>query len=98
MIDVFDIAAQSAVAVMGDELSYARGAEAYRFNILIERNLQVMDESSGATQYINAASFAREEFPLSRPQDGDTITAQDRTWRVVRLVSDDGYLLTVEVR
>lgn len=99
MTDIFDIAAQSSVGLLGQEIPYTADGASKTFSILIERNLQVMDDDSGATQYINAASFAHTDFPFDRrPRDGDTIAATGRTWRVVRIVSDDGYMYTVEVR
>jgi len=95
---MFDLAASISVGVFGADLTYSRGAETHIVRILIERNLQIVDEDTGAGQYINAAVFANAEFPYDKPLDGDTITAPDRTWKVLRKVSDDGHVSTVEIR
>lgn len=95
---MFDIASQILAGALGGELIYTQGVSSEAFNIVIDRNLQVMDEDTGATQYINAASYANADFPFDKPLDGDTITATDRTWRVVRKAADDGHMTTLEVR
>jgi hypothetical protein len=70
----------------------------HEFSIQIERNLQIIDETTGAGQYINAAIYANADFPFVKPLEGDLITAPDKTWKVVRKVADDGHVTTLEIR
>jgi len=95
---MFDLAASISVGVFGEDLTYTRGSETQTIRILIERNLQVVDEDTGAGQYINAAVFANAEFPYEKPLQGDLIITSDRTWTVLRRVSDDGHVSTVEIK
>lgn len=95
---MFDIAASISVGFFGSELTYTQDSVPKEFNIQIERNLQIIDEETGAGQYINAAIYANSEFPFSKPLEGDTITAPDRTWKVIRKVMDDGHISTLEIR
>lgn len=95
---MFDLAASISVGVVGEDLAYTRGGKTNTVRILIERNLQIVDEQTGAGQYINAAVFANADFPYDKPLDGDTITAHDRIWKVLRKVSDDGHVSTVEIK
>ncbi|ALO46576.1 hypothetical protein [Pseudohongiella spirulinae] len=95
---MFDLMSQTAVAAFGGALEYTQSTNKQSFQILIERNLEIIDDDTGAGQYINAAVWANVDFPFSKPVDGDLIVAPDRTWRVVRKVSDDGHVTTVEIR
>lgn len=95
---MFDLMSQTAVAAFGALLEYTQGSDTQDFQILIERNLQIIEEDTGAGQYINAAVWANADFPFAKPLDGDVIAAPDRNWRVMRKVSDDGHVTTVEIR
>lgn len=95
---MFDIASQTSLAAFGALLPYTQSGVEEEFKILIERNLEVMDDHTGAAQYINAAVYSNSDFPFDEPLDGDQIVADGRAWRVLRKVSDDGFVSTVEIR
>lgn len=95
---MFDLAASISVGFFGETLPYTQNGDTQDVSISIERNLQILDEETGAGQYINAAIYSNAEFPFDKPLDGDTIAAAGRTWKVLRKVADDGHVTTLEIR
>ena len=96
MID-FGLPAELLVSSLGGPLPYTQDGTTETFPIHIYRSLQVVDEETGAGQYLTVASYANSEFPFSEIKDGDTIEKDSRTWKVLRKLSDNGALTIVEL-
>lgn len=97
MID-FGLAAELLVQAAACPLEYTQGGETVSFAIAVDRSLRVIDEMTGGSQYISAATFANNDFPFDDVEAGDTIKEGEREWRVLRKLADDGFLTTVEIR
>jgi len=83
------LSATEALTAAAIELIKSRGAVAVytqlgspqTFNIYIDHDLEILDES-GAGQYVSAAIIAKSDFYFPDFKVNDTILQDSRTWKV----------------
>lgn len=94
----FSAASKMLVKARGTPCSYNQGGNIVDpVNIYIHQDMEVLDDDTGASMFLNVAHIAKGDFSFARPRTGDLITSGGVEWKVLKRLKDDGVFLLLEV-